>query len=83
MVTKIDLAKAYDRVDWPFYTLVEVGFPELLVSLIMCCVLQASLSIVWNGQRRHSFRTKIGLRRSPFSLLICSLYESIVLGYWY
>ena len=48
---KIDLEKAYDRVNWDFLesTLRDFGFPPLTVRLIMYCVRSSSLSVVWNG----------------------------------
>jgi len=61
MTTKMDLAKAYDRVDC---------FPNKCVELIMNCVSQSSLSIVWNGQRLSSFQPKRGLDRDYKKLIV-------------
>ncbi|XP_015950970.1 uncharacterized protein LOC107475809 [Arachis duranensis] len=62
---KIDLQKAYDRVDWRFLesTLITFGFPIITVNLIMNCVRASSLSIMWNGNRLDSFSPKKGLRQ--------------------
>ncbi|XP_057755680.1 uncharacterized protein LOC130974857 [Arachis stenosperma] len=62
---KIDLEKAYDRVDWRFLesTLIAFGFPIITVNLIMTCVRASSLSIMWNGNRLDSFAPRRGLRQ--------------------
>lgn len=45
MEIKIDLEKAYDRIWWDFLedTLMEAGFPRLLVGIIINCVSFSSL----------------------------------------
>ncbi|XP_025653400.1 uncharacterized protein [Arachis hypogaea] len=62
---KIDLEKAYDRVDWGFLkqTLVSFDFPPPTVNLIMRCVTASSPSILWNGDRLNSFTPSRGLRK--------------------
>lgn len=52
MAIKLDLAKAYDHVDWRFLreTMLEFRFSDNLFALIMFCIIDASLYIVWNGQ---------------------------------
>ena len=61
---KIDLEKAYDRVNWDFLemTLIDFGFPRLTVDLIMSCVRTTQLSILWNGSRLETFSPTRGLR---------------------
>lgn len=71
VVFKLDLEKAYDRVDWRFLhaTLNAFGFPSSINALIMHCVSSASLSILWNGIRLPSFRSSRGLQQGdPLSL---------------
>ncbi|XP_057740033.1 uncharacterized protein LOC130957180 [Arachis stenosperma] len=53
MIFKIDLEKAYDRVDWRFLEaiLVWFGFPRATIHLIMACVTSSSLSVLWNDEK--------------------------------
>ena len=64
MVMKIDLEKPYNNVDWNFLqeTLVDFGFLDRIVSLIMLCVSSSSLSLIWNGNRMQNFVPTRGLR---------------------
>ena len=57
MVIKVDLAKAYDRLEWSFIrnVLIAFRFPEVLVELIMSCVSSTSTSILFNGGKLKSF----------------------------
>lgn len=67
MAWKIDLAKAYDRVDWRFLrlrqTLYDFCFPGRFVDLIINCVSSFDFSIVWNGTRFPAFNPKRRLRQ--------------------
>ena len=53
MAIKVDLEKAYDRVDWCFLenTLQHIGIGEKLLPLIMKCVTSTSLNVLWNGEK--------------------------------
>lgn len=54
---KLDMNKAYDRVEWDFLeaTLRRFGFANGWVNLIMACVTTVSFSIVLNGCPGSSF----------------------------
>ena len=77
MVVKIDLEKAYDRLEWSFIKMVleHFGFPEMLINLIMCCVSTTTTSILFNGGKLDSFQPSRGIRQgdpiSPYLFLLC------------
>lgn len=50
---KLDLEKAYDRLEWPFieYCLWTFNFSKNTIKLIMSCVASSHTSIQVNGQR--------------------------------
>jgi hypothetical protein len=70
---KIDMSKAYDRIDWSF--LLEVlrcfGFSEKVSKIIEQCVCNASSAILLNGSPLKPLRLERGLRQgdplSPYS----------------
>jgi hypothetical protein len=62
---KLDMAKAYDRIEWPFLekTLTIMGFPSKLVNTIMNCVTTVSFSVLVNGIPSPSFKPHRGIRQ--------------------
>ncbi|MCI87172.1 RNA-directed DNA polymerase (Reverse transcriptase), partial [Trifolium medium] len=52
MAVKLDMSKAYDRIEWCFVQTVlqKMGFPESLVNVIMKCISTVSYQFLINGQ---------------------------------
>lgn len=62
---KLDLAKAYDQVDWHFLKsmLGALGFNPVWINWIMSCVTSVKFSVHFNGQQLDTFTLSRGLRQ--------------------
>lgn len=75
---KLDMSKAYDRVEWPFLeaTMLQLGFSSAWVVWIMRCVQTVSYSFILNGDPKGKIIPSRGLRQgdsiSPYLFLICA-----------
>lgn len=79
MSIKLDMSKAYDRVEWDYLEQVlrVFNFPPRLTSLLMLWVRSATYSIMINGEPRSFIQPCRGLRQgdsnslSPYLFLLC------------
>ncbi|XP_023926429.1 uncharacterized protein LOC112037833 [Quercus suber] len=57
MAIKVDLEKAYDRMEWCFIhkVLHAFYFPQNLIRVIMSCVTSTKVSILFNGEKLEAF----------------------------
>lgn len=64
MALKIDLEKAFDRLEWSFIHRVLIWFNFLndWIMLIMSCISSSNLSVLINGKKLDPFLPSRGIR---------------------
>ena len=85
MVLKIDLEKAFDRLEWSFIreVLVHFNFPSNLIAIIMDCISSTSVSVLFNDGKLPTFSPSCGIRQgdliSPYIFIMCLEYLGLLI----
>lgn len=94
MAIKIDLEKAFDKIEWGFIRqmLFLINIHEHLISLILSCISSSKLAILLNGKPTEYFKPSRGIRQggplSPYLFILrikflsMLIHHQISLGLW-
>ena len=85
MIIKIDLEKAFDRMEWSFVRnmLFSLGFHQDTIDLILSCISSTNVSLLLNGSQLEEFQPSRGLRQgdpiSPYIFILCMEFLSTLI----
>ena len=84
-VLRVDMNKAYDRVDWNFQhaVLLTKNFSSSLINLIQECVTTVNYTLLIKGSPTQYFKHGRGHRQgdplSPYLFLMCAMSSQLLL----
>ena len=79
MALKLDMSKAYDRMEWVFLERImcHLAIEDRLIKIIMACVQSVSYAVLLNGQPVGNIKPTRGLHQgdplSPYLFLLCAM----------
>lgn len=81
MAIKVDLTKAYDKVDWKVlcHVMKHFGFHEHFIKLVLACIEAPHFSILLNGAPFGYFTSTRGIRQGdPLSPGLFTIFSDIL-----